>query len=277
MKKKSIKVARVFIKFIMTLILLISLGGLGLSIFNSISYNVEAAKYIYFLIGVFVIPFEFIFSRDFGKIQQQDGNIVGLIISMALIIISIVTLVNSSKMFDDRYSSMKRTLAGTITNVITFITFAIFAFSAVIFTINGEPIINIFNTIGPEFVKMLTISYGINLMYIINILIAYIGMIMTLLVFVLFLASKVHKSNKIKVVNSIYFYSKQFEEPVEASKAKDAQSEESTEQAPVHTESPQARELLNKIMQLDELKKAGKLTDVQYTRLRQKAIKRYRG
>lgn len=277
MKKKSVKVARVFIKFIMTLILLISLGSLGLCIFNSISYNVEAAKYIYLLIGVFVIPFEFVLPIELGRLQQQDGIIVGLIISLALLIISIVTLINSSKMFDDRYSSMKRTLAGTITNVITFILFAVFTFSAVLFTIDGSPITNTFNSIGPEFVKMLTISYGINLIYIIDISLAYIGMVMTFLVFVLFLASKVHKSNKIKVVNSIYFYSKQFEEPVEDTKTKDEQTENSSEQVLSHTESPQARELLNKIMQLDELKKAGKLTDVQYTKLRQKAIKRYRG
>ena len=40
---------------------------------------------------------------------------------------------------------------------------------------------------------------------------------------------------------------------------------------------PEAKNLVNKIRQLDELRKAGKISNTDYTRLRQKAIRRYKG
>ena len=277
MKKKSVKVARVFIKTLMSLVLIFSLGALGLSIFNSISFDAEVSKYIYFLIGVFIIPFEFLFTGNLGQVQQQDGNLVGLIVSMVVIVLAIVVLVNSSKMFDGKYSSVKRTLAGTIANVLIFIFLAMFTFSSIMFSIYSSQITNIINSIGPEFVKMFTISYGVNLIFILNIVFAYFGVVSSLLVLVMFILSMLHKSSKIKTVNSIYFYSSQYEEPVQETKVKEEQKEAEEIQESTQTESPQAKELINKIMQLEELKKAGKLTDVQYTKLRQKAIRRYKG
>lgn len=277
MSKKRIKVARVFIKFLMTLILIFSFGALGISIYNSISFDVELAKYIYFLLGVFIIPFEFLFTGNLGQIQKQEGNLVGIIISMVLIVLCIVVIVNTSKMFDGKYSSVKRTLSGTIANVLISLFFAMFTFSAVMFTIYSSQITNITNSIGPEFVKMFIISYGVNLIFLINIIFAYLGAICSLMTLVMFVLSMIHKSSKIKVVNSIYFYSSQFEEPITETKAIEEEKKEEEIQEPTHTESPQAKELINKIMQLEELKKAGKLTDVQYTKLRQKAIRRYKG
>lgn len=277
MNKKRVKVARGFIKILMSLLLIFSISGLGLAIFNSIAYNVEVAKYIYFLIGVFIIPFEFLFTKNLGQLQQQEGNIVALIVSMVVVVLAIVVLVNTSKMFDGKYSSVKRTLAGTIANVLIFIFFAMFTFSAIIFSINSSQITNIINTVGPEFVKMFTISYGINLIFIVNIVFAYFGAISSLLALVMFMLSMVHKSSKVKVVNSIYFYSSQYEEQITESKTKDEKDMAEVSNEPAHTESPQAKELINKIMQLEDLKKAGKLSDVQYTKLRQKAIKRYKG
>ena len=277
MKKTSVKVARVFIKILMTLVMIFSLGALGLSIFNSISFNMEVAKYIYFLIGVFVIPFEFLFTGNLGQVQQQEGNLVGLIVSMIVIVLAIIVLVNSSKMFDGKYSSVKRTIAGTITKVLIFIFLAMYTFSAIMFSVYSNQITNIINSSGPEFVKMFTISYGVNLIFILNIVLAYFGAFSSLLVLVMFIFSMIHKSSKIKVVNSICFYSSPYEQQIQETNVKEEQKEVVETQEPAHTESPQAKELINKIMQLEELKKAGKLTDVQYTKLRQKAIRRYKG
>ena len=81
----------------MSLTIVFAIGALGLSIYNSISYNVEVAKYIYMLIGIFLIPLEFVLTDNFGKLQEQDGNLVGLIVSMVLVVFAIVVLVNVSK------------------------------------------------------------------------------------------------------------------------------------------------------------------------------------
>lgn len=277
MKKKSIKVAKWFVKLLMSLTIVFAIGALGLSIYNSISYNVEVAKYIYMLIGIFLIPLEFVLTGNFGKLQEQDGNLVGLIVSMVLIVFAIVVLVNVSKMFNGKYSTVKRTVASTIANCLLFIFFAFFAFGAVVFTIYSSQITNIINSIGPEFVKMFTISYGVNLIFVKEIIAGYFGAISSLFILIMFIVGNVHKSSKVKMINSIYFYSSQYEEQVAETKVKEEQKQEQENLEPAYSESPQAKELISKIMQLDELRKAGKLTDVQYTKLRQKAIRRYKG
>ena len=54
--------------------------------------------------------------------------------------------------------------------------------------------------------------------------------------------------------------------------------EEKKEQviADIPENDPKAKNLIKKIMQLEELKNSGKITNVDYTRLRQKAIRRYK-
>ena len=54
--------------------------------------------------------------------------------------------------------------------------------------------------------------------------------------------------------------------------------EEKKEQviADIPENDPKAKNLIKKIMQLEELKNSGKITNTDYTRLRQKAIRRYK-
>ena len=111
MKKRNIKVAKKFLTFLMALIIVVSFAGIGLSVFNLISFNVEASKYIYLLLGVFLLPYEFITQGRIVGMFQEQGNIVyALIISIAIFVLTIVLLTNASRMYNGKYSSVKRIL-----------------------------------------------------------------------------------------------------------------------------------------------------------------------
>ena len=277
MKRRSIKVAKWLVNFLMILLLVFSLGALGLSVYNSVSYNVEASKYIYVLLGIFIIPFEYLATGSIGKLQEQKGTVIGLILSLVLCILAIVVLVNSSKMFNGKYSSLKRTIAGTVTNMLLVIFFAVFAFGAVILTIYSNQITNLINSVGPEFIKMIIVNFGFNALFIKEIAMGYLGLLICLVGLIVFIIGLSHRSSKVKIVSSIYFYSGEYEEKDAPAKQKENEEvAEEKELEPARVESPQAKELINKIMQLEELKKSGKLSDVQYTKLRQKAIRRYK-
>ena len=277
MKRKSIKVAKSLINFLMVLILLLSLGTLALTLSNSFSYNIEVAKYIYLLIGVFLLPIEFLVEGTVGLFQNQESNLVCMIVSFVLIFLSITVLVNSSKMFNGKYSSTKRTLAGTITNLLIFVFFAFFLFGAIIFSTYFPEISNVLNNIGPEGIKTLVVSLGFNLIVVKEIIIAYVGALISAFTFIFFVVGMSHKSTKVKIISSIGFYSSQYEEQktdsVAANKQETLEEQTSNE---IKESDPDAKSLIDKIMQLDELRKAGKISNSEYTRLRQKAIRRYK-
>jgi len=277
MKKRSIKVAKSLINFLMVLILLLGLATLGVTIYNSINFSVEAAKYIYALIGVFLMPFEYLMYGTIGKFQNQESNLVSLIISLVLVVLTITVLVNSSKMFNGKYSTTKRTIAGTIANFLIFAFFAFFAFGAVMFFVNYNQISNILNDIGPELVKTIMVNLGFNFIVLKEIIISVIGSLITIFALVLFLIGMSHKSTKVKIISSIYFYSSEYEEQqTETSASKLEQQEEEQVVNEMKEVNPKEKNLVNKIRQLDELRKAGKISNTDYTRLRQKAIRRYK-
>ena len=282
MKNRNIKVAKKFLIFLMTLIIVVSFSGIGLSVFNLISFNVEASKYIYLLLGVFLLPYEFITQGRIVGMFQEQGNIVyALIISIAIFVLTIVLLANSSKMYNGKYSSIKRAIFGVIANVLIFIFTAIFVFGAVMITLKYNQMVNGVNDIGPEFIKIIMTNFGFNLIVVKEIVAAYFGSLVCLFTLIVFIIGMFHKSTKVKIITSINFYSDEYEEDkaiTNSTSSVQKSKKEKKEQviADIPENDPKAKNLIKKIMQLEELKNSGKITNVDYTRLRQKAIRRYK-
>lgn len=283
MKKKNIKVAKKLLNFLLALVILVSLLAVGLSVYNLISYNIEASKYIYLLIGVFLLPYEFLVQGKIDGMFQQQSNIVYcLLIALAIFLISVLVLVNASKMYNGKYSTAKRTVFGVITNLLLVVFVAVFALGAVILTIKYSQIENGLNNIGPEIIKTIFTNFGFNLIIIKEIVAGYLGLLICLFSFMSFLIGMFHKSSKIKLVTSINFYSSDYEEDkaitntsTSTNNTKDDKKEEVVI-SDIPENDPKAKSLIKKIMQLEELKNSGKISNVDYTRLRQKAIKRYK-
>lgn len=282
MKKRNIKVAKKFLTFLMALIIVVSFAGIGLSVFNLISFNVEASKYIYLLLGVFLLPYEFITQGRIVGMFQEQGNIVyTLIISIAIFVLTIVLLTNASRMYNGKYSSVKRAIFGIIANVLIFIFTAIFVFGAVMITLKYNQMVNGVNDIGPEFIKIIMTNFGFNLIVVKEIVVAYFGLLVCLFALIVFVIGMFHKSTKVKIITSINFYSDEYEEDkaiTNSTSSVQKSKEEKKEHviADIPENDPKAKNLIKKIMQLEELKNSGKITNTDYTRLRQKAIRRYK-
>lgn len=277
MKKKGIKVAKKLINFLMVLLILVSFVTIGLCVYNLVSFNVEVAKYVYVLLGVFLLPYEFFTTgRIDGMFQEQSNCLACLFVAIGILLLVIVLLINSAKMFNGKYSSNKRTVAGIIASILIFVFFAWFASSAILLSIKYTQIENAINAIGPEFIKTIKTNFGFNLITVKEITAAYFGLLVCLFAFVIFIVGMSHKSTKVKIVSSINFYSSVYEEKMADTKEKTVQEEAINQETEIPESNPKAKNLINKIMQLEELKKAGKISNTDYTRLRQKAIKRYK-
>lgn len=280
MKKKCVKVAKKLINVFMVLLLVGTLISIGLCVFNLISYNVEVARYIYASMGYILLPYEFLaIGKIDGIFIEQSNLVVCLIIAIVMFILQIAVLSNTTKMFNGKYSSIKRNIAGVIANIIIFLFFAVFVIGCVIMSVKYLPIENAINTVGPEFIKLIKTNFGVNLITLLATVCAYIGAFVCIFAFVFFIVGMSHKSTKVKIVSSIYFYSSEYEEPTDGNKQSSKKNEEKKQESQnqeIPESSQNAKNLINKIMQLEELKNAGKISNADYTRLRQKAIERYK-
>lgn len=278
MKKKGIKVAKKLINFLMVLLILVSLVTIGLCVYNLISFNVEASKYVYVLIGVFLLPYEFLtIGKIDGMFQEQANCLTCLLIAVGILILVIIVLINSAKMFNGKFSSKKRTVAGIFACILIFLFFAWFTFGAILLSIKYTQIENTINVIGPEFIKTIKTNFGFNLVTVKEITVAYFGLLVCLFSLITFIIGMSHRSTKVKIVSSINFYSGVYEEQkVDAQEKGQESINAEVKETEMPESSPKAKNLINKIMQLEELKKAGKISNTDYTRLRQKAIKRYK-
>ena len=107
-----------------------------------------------------------------------------------------------------------------------------------------------------------------------NVLIQYFTAF--LFAFIVALCYKKPTPKAIKVYGTINFYSDEFEEVQNEVSEKQAEEVESVESKGIKESSEEAKDLIQKVMQLEELRKTGQINDVEYTKLRQKAIKRYK-
>ena len=277
MKKKSIKVAKTLFDLLLSLLIVVSIVSLGIAMYNSFKYNIEVSKYIYAFLGVFLLPIEYLTKGEItGAFQEQANNYLCIFISLVLFILLILTLSFSSKMFSAKFSSKKRTIYGIISCILTFTFLAYFIYSCIFFTANYSAIENAINDFGPEFVKTIMVNFGFNIIALKEIIVSYISLAICLFAFVSFIIAMSHKSTKIKITTSINFYSSEYQEPKTEEKTKEDNKEEKIGKTEIPESDPKAQSLIKKIMQLEELKNAGKISNVDYTRLRQKAIKRYK-
>ncbi len=260
----------------MALLIVVCLGAMGITIYNMFSFNVELAKYIYVLLGVVLLPVEYLLKgRIEGVFQEQSSNVVCFLIAFILFVIIILLLTSMSKMFNNKYSSNKRTAFAIVAIVLLALFSIMFTGGAIILTIKFNQISNAINSLGPDFIKQITTSIGLNIVALKEIIVGYAGAIICLFAFISFIVGISHKSTKVKILSSINFYSSEYQEVKEPAKTKEEnKEEEKTEEMP--EANPNAQNLIKKIMQLEELKKAGKISNVDYTRLRQKAIRRYK-
>ncbi|MBE7082162.1 MAG: hypothetical protein E7378_00560 [Clostridiales bacterium] len=287
MKKKSLKVAHGLIKFTLSFMLIFVIAGLGVAIYNLINFDPDIIKYVYVALGTFIIPLEFLITEQIGAFNQQGNNVFALIIAVALFAIIVALFVNLSKMHNDRLSSQKRTSAGIFCCVLIMIFAGIFALSVQVWSANQEALTTILNSNSAQFVQMLIRNSGLEIAFFKEIILSVLGLGLCLASGILLIVGMSKGSTKVKMVNSIYFYSSEYEQKQEPKPEttldatlkqpkQDDTPAERTMQTVAKSKDPRSDKLVKKIMILDKLRQSGKLSDVEYVRLRQSAIKRYK-
>lgn len=275
---KSNKVGKWFLQIILSIMLIDTVIALGLSVYNLISFNIDVCHYIYMSLGVVLLPFEFLFTGKVFLINK--GNIAWYFTaSFVFFLIVFITMVELLKYFSDMSSVKRKKVAKIITLIFSFIIIAIFGVACFVLTKNLKIISTTLNSISPEFIITLTSIFGgTNINVLLSIFSAYFNLFFMVISFILLLIfRKKHKIAEVKISenNTNLFYSVEYIQ----SEEKEQSSSEIQEIKPskdLKEDDPNAKKLVEKIRMLDELRKEGKISNPEYIRLRQSAIRRYK-
>lgn len=275
MKNKSIKFAKGLLDVFLALVIIVSLAAFCLSVYCHFNYNAEYAKYLYVLVGVFLFPIEYFATKNVtGVIVRQTNMLLCAGLTFAILVFAIISFVLSCKMYNKSISSKKRKKYGIVECFFIFIILSYLIVSAVVLTANYSIIENSLDSASPELITQLKRSIGVNAIALKEIIVAYVGIFVLLFSFIVFIIGMSHKTTKTKIYSSLNFYSDEYEQKENVKQVTKQQKAEISADIPENNQD--AKNLIKKIMQLEELKNQGKISTVDYTRLRQKAIRRYK-
>ena len=156
--------------------------------------------------------------------------------------------------------------------------FIYFTFNLIVFCVNYNKFLTFLTANAPGFV--INMTNGADIIMVKNIIICVLFIVASAVVFFAFMLNREkEQKQQIKQAFNFNFYSDEYEQK-ESNEIKpvEVEPERQEEQQEVEKAKPkkQAQDLVTRIMQLNELKDTGQISDVEYTKLRQKAIKRYK-
>lgn len=259
--------------FFLVLIMLFALGSAGLVGASYIVDGFDAISWVYLLIGEFIAPIELLINGSLGSFYESTMNIVCICVALAIFVFCILLIKTYSK------NGKKNKSNGFVANIVlSLLLMGYFAFNLVMLILNyakinryfGRNISGIAEIVINYTFKDFVIVKGIGVLSIIAGL-AFVIFILT------FICKEKKKKQHLAKQESLSFYSDKY--LVKDENKTENQPQEikgSVEQNAKPKIKKQNQELINKIMHLNELKDKGQITDVEYTKLRQKAIRRYK-
>ena len=233
-----------------------------------------AENIVYLLVGESILPIDRVIANSAGF----DGPIFGVLlccIAAFVIITSVLLIFNLSKLKDGKRTQKKHIIISMV-GLTAFISF--FGISFALMLIHRVKIILCYLPLRVDFVTAISQKLGTDIVItkavcapVIIVANSLLGIIAALL------AIRRKKKEKTYIPDgSIIFYTGEYEELIkqEDKKVERIVAKEKSANMPEQSES--ARELVAKIMKLNQMKESGELTPKEYTRLRQKAIRKYK-
>lgn len=275
MKVKSLKILKGLTKFIIVICLLLSLSALGLTIYNMVDYTKEIGHFFYAFIGMFIYPIELL--KLPGMFSSKDSLISLCVFCSALVVWFILMLILLHRMFNRKLPSKKRKNAGIFLIIALSLTVAWLILSSVLLAVKYKFLDNLLrmHTIGWT-------TYLTSKLDLFNILIVKEISFAVLFALLLFISTirfmnYIFRRKKTKTFTVIDFYSSEYE-LVEQSVSKNNNKNDfaPTKLEDIKEGTIRGQNLIQKIMQLEELKRNGEISSVEYTKLRQRAIRRYK-
>ena len=274
MNKKLVNIASVLMRMFLLLVLLMSIAGIVLTALNNtLGYN-ETINYVYLLIGEALIPLEIVINKSLGGFNQASFVTFSISVATILVIICFLTLKDLAKVKKHGGENVKFNYISS--HILLFLILGFFTFSTIVTAINYSSVLYYINIFKNEFVS----NIGENIIALKFIVVSGLIIVLSLLTGISLMLSKKRIKKQIEVVGTsgINFYSSDYEEQVKETKIVSSIELEKDKKKEVKlTEKrQQAIELVSKVMELNQMKEDGQITAVEYTRLRQKAIRKYK-
>ena len=235
-------------------------------IFASRVASFEVAKYVYTLFSEIMLPVIHLFGFDFA-LSDSLFVVFGLGTSILCAFISIVAFKDISKYFNK--ANTKKKLSLIFISLFALITFIFGIYGILVGIINSKkfvPFLEANSLLGAGAMTKYLFVHG---------LFVLIGLVSI----AYFVFAKSKGTRQAKEVSSLYFYSDEYlqvqkEENATPTKPEIKTNDINSKQLTESNE--QAKDLVQKIMDLNKLKESGEISSVEYTRLKQKAIRRYK-
>ena len=278
MKRKCLRFFGGFLFASLIFLFLFSIASVAFVLIGYFVNSISPLSYAYLFLGEAIMPIEFLFNGAMGKFLTSNLNIIVIICGSVLVTLSFLALRAVSATRKRKHNGKKPKYKQTA--IYSFILFAYFAFNFVMLILNYSTINKYLYKNINGVVEIITDTVGIELIALKCIIFSGLIMVFSVLTFVFTLLCK-DKKQKTKITTTyVNFYSDEYlnVNTKENSNTKTTVNveKEKVAQAPRKQVKKTSQDLITRIMQLNELKDTGQISDVEYTKLRQKAIKRYK-
>lgn len=271
MNKKLRRVSCTISIVMCTIILLCSLAGLALVLCKNILSFSDMQKFFYIAVAEVFMPIELFVKGKLGTFSDAVFTPIAVSTLIVVIVLCLFLLRDLIKVKKPYQKNKFYTVSLLIT---LFIILGYFIFSLVIVNTNLTGVTKYLSAIAKEDFIVNIIKIKANVLPAIYVLVSLLSIVAVILT--------IEREPKlISVKNSLDgmgFYASDYEEAEKEVKEAKKQSDSLEQDAPVVdvTENGKSKVLLEKIMKLNELKDEGQISSVEYTRLRQKLIRRYK-
>ena len=269
MNKKIVKRSGTFFVVLLCSLLVLCVAALGLGVLSQIIPESNVGAYIIPVAGEIFLPLQLMLGEG-----NQAGGMILICISAAILVLCILGIVSVTK-------AKKKTKGAwyVLSLILGFLFFAFFTFNIVILIIFFEPVYVMVGVIAAELIPALSAEVVAGVVMGKFIIVCALTIISAIIMFLVYIFNR-DKTQRdiIKQIYNVNFYSDEYEQKdsggIKTPEVVEKVEDKNEELKPKTKK--QAQDLVTKIMQLNELKDTGQITEVEYTKLRQKAIKRYK-
>jgi len=151
-----------------------------------------------------------------------------------------------------------------------------FAFAIIVMALKFNYAQGIFKTFEVGILNLIANLISVNLLLLVDLVILGISFIALLIALISLIIYFNKSKNKQVQTQKLYFYSSQYEQQEVKEKVDSKQQVIEEEIKDIPESNQNAKDLITKIMQLENLRAEGKISDREYIRLRERSIRRYK-
>ena len=281
MKNVLLKISKSFLNIVLVVLFLLSLTSAGIVAASYFVADLSEIGFAYAFIGEFIYPIEFLINTEIGKFPIGQMKIIIICAGVAIALLCIWAIIEFKKICKKNSEGEKQN-SGVKTGIFSLLTLAYSSLNIYYLFTQFMVLKRFLNKNLTGIPKDLLKEIGMEPILFKGIVICGLIALFSFIIFILNFfdrnpASVRAKKKEERNKSEINFYSEGLVENQQKQTAAVQVSAENSADVVMKSNKKQAEDLVTKIMQLNKLRDAGQLNEVEYTKLRQKAIRRYKG